>query len=374
MKHASIASTMACAILFLKSIVSSAHQVDDRELNSRIIGGTYADAKRYPYYTYLRKTLRSGSVFVCGGSLVNPDVVMTAAHCIDSNPSDPVVQIQAIVNYTQTQYFTGYEYSRMGTSYIKHRDYDSLRIVNDIGLVYLDAPVYEVSPVKLNDNSYSPSVGASVTVFGHGRISNAVTPEYSKYLMEVSIPIVSFQDCNDWNSYWGIIVDQSMICAGASSGGKGACKGDSGGPLIIRGSSASQDIQVGIVSFGSSKGCSIVNYPSVFTRVSYFKQWVQDLICLYSTVKPSSCSNVAQPTKKPIMMPIIATPPTRKPKPTSWPTPAPTKRKDRTRPPTPEPTPEPTEAPIFGSPTSPIAPVNFPSFIQAPIFNFPFFN
>jgi trypsin len=362
----SLTCLMAYNFLPIAFAASSDHNIDERELNSRIIGGTIANAQRYPYYTYLQITTLFGSVFMCGGSLVNADVVMTAANCIDSKSSDPIIEILALVNYTQsmavTGFLTGYEYSRMGTSYIKHRDYDSSRLANDIGLIVLDAPVYAVSPVNLNDYSNSPSVGTSVTVFGHGRVSNAATNEFPYYLMEVSIPTVSFQDCNDWNSYWGLIVDQSMICAGASSGGKGTCNGDAGGPLIIRGNSASQDIQVGIVSFGSSKGCSIVNYPSVFTRVSYYKPWVQDMICQYSKFKPSSCSNVAQPTKKPTMMPIITPPPTRKLWPLFRPTPAPTR--GRTQPPTPKPTPEPTYAPIFTTPTSPVA----------PIFYSPFFN
>jgi trypsin len=340
---------MTCAFLSLDVVASSPLQVqsevttesqnDDRDLKNRIIGGTIANAQRYPYYTYLSVTFQSGSSIFCGGSLVNPDVVLTAAHCIDPSSDNPIVKIRALVNYTRsssvTGFLTGFEHTRLGISYIKHRDYDKTRILNDVGLVYLDSPVNAVRPVSLNDNGNVPSVGEPVTVFGHGRISNAAVPQYPQYLMEVSVPIVSFQDCNDQNSYWGGIVEKAMICAGASSGGKGSCKGDSGGPLIIRGNSATQDLQVGIVSFGSSKGCSIVNYPSVFTRVSTFRQWVRDMICLYSKVKPTSCSNVAKPT------------------------PAPTK--GRTRPPTPEPT----EAPITMEP---------PSFGQSPSLSSPSFS
>jgi secreted trypsin-like serine protease len=336
-------------ILSIASLVTSEHQIDERGLNNRIIGGKVADAKRYPYYAYLEIIPLFGFSFTCGGSLVQ---------CIDVDTYDIIYSINVYVNYTQsisvTGYFTGYEHIRSGITYIKHKDYNKAKIVNDIGLIILDTPVNAVKPVYLNSNGNLPSVGDPLTVFGHGKISNAETPEFPYYLMEVSVPVVSFQDCNDQNSYTGSIVDQSMICAGVSVGGKGTCNGDSGGPLIIRGNAATEDIQVGIVSFGSKLGCSIVNYPSVFTRVSYFTQWLQANICYHSKVP---CGNVSQPTR----MPVVATPPTPKRRPTLRPTPSPTKKIVRTRRPTPQPTPQPTEAPIATPVTSPL--FDFPVFV-----------
>jgi secreted trypsin-like serine protease len=361
MNYVSITFVVAYTFLYLELVISSPLQNDDRHLKSRIIGGTIANAQRYPYYTYIEMTFQSGSRSFCGGSLVNPDVVLTAAHCIEEDYLDPIVEVMALVNYTQsvdvTGFLTGYEHYRAGTALRIHGSYDSIRLVNDIGLIYLNSPVYEVTPVNLNDDGNLPADGDPVTVFGHGRISNAETPEFPYYLMEVSVSIVPFQDCNDQNSYWGGIVDQSMICAGASSGGKGTCNGDSGGPLIILGNSATQDVQVGIVSFGSSEGCSIVNYPSVFTRVSNYRQWIQDLICLYSKVKPQSCSSVAQPTSQPTNPPTPSSKPTNKPAITNPPTPTPTREPTNkpvvTNPPTPTPTREPTKMPTVTNPPTP---------------------
>jgi secreted trypsin-like serine protease len=361
MIYVSIAFFVAYSFLYLELVNSSPLQNDDRDLKNRIIGGTIANAQRYPYYTFIVITSQSGSRKFCGGSLVNPDVVLTAAHCI-VNPLNPIVNVIALVNYTQsvdvTGFLTGFEHLRSGIAFRVHGNYDSIRVRNDIGLVYLDSPVNEVTPVNLNDNGNMPADGDPVSVFGHGRISNAEPAEFPNYLMEVSVPIVPFQDCNDRNSYLGSIVEQSMICAGASSGGYGVCHGDSGGPLIILGNSATQDIQVGIASFVSKKGCSIVNYPSVFTRVSNYRQWIQDLICLYSNVKPMSCSNVTQPTSTPTSMPVITNPPTSSapinmPVVTNPPTPTsePTKMPEDTNPPTLTPTSEPTNPPTL-TPTS----------------------
>jgi secreted trypsin-like serine protease len=332
----SLTCLMAYAILSSYFVASAAREVDERELNSRIIGGTIANAKRYPYFTHLQIAKSSPTdVWTCEGSLVAPDIVLTAGQCVDGS----IYSITAIVNYTQADK-TGYEYSRNSFNYITHKYFDITTFNNDIAALILDAPIFEVTPVKLNTKSNVPSAGSTVTVFGHGRTSNEATPEYPYFLMEVSIPVIPIEDCNDANSWNGLVKNEFTICAGPTTGGKGVCKGDAGAPLIIRGNSANQDIQVGIGSFIAAAGCALPNVPTAFTRVSYYTQWIQSAICDNSNSKPAFCSAAPQPTKNPTMKPITVTsPPTRKPRYTPRPTPAPTRR-IRTRPPTPQPTEE----------------------------------
>ena len=167
---------------------------------------------------------------------------------------------------------------------------------------------------------------------GFGDTSNGerIFPDY---LLEVSVPAVSQKDCNDQNSYAGIIVETAMLCAGLTRGGKDNCGGDSGGPLVVPGASATDDVQVGIVSFG--KGCGLANFPGVYSRVSTYLGWMQDTICKTSKSPPLSCRNSLKPTSQPSLAPTI------KPKPNSKPTRKPTRKKAPTRRPTLPPTVEP---------------------------------
>lgn len=325
----------------LITISSASIEQDKRELNSRIVGGKVANPTRYPFYTYVTiKKKKAGSskyeYSVCGGSLIAQDVVLTAAHCIDANK--PIVSVTVNVNYTSDVDTTGYEYPRKVTKRIPYPMYNSDTDVADLGILILDSPVKGVPLVKLNTASSTPTNGQSLSVIGFGYIDNEETdPEY---LMEVSVPTVSQQDCNDSNSYDGKIVQSAMICAGTTQGGKDSCNGDSGGPLFIRGKNANEDIQVGIVSFGDTSGCAVPDYPGVYTRVSTYTKWIQDTICQNSKYKPPTCTNGNPPTP---------TKPTKKPS------------KKRTPSPTFPPTEEPSQAPIQPPVQSPVSPtVNSP--------------
>jgi trypsin len=321
---------LVCMHLLLDIAVSTRLEGNARKLNSRIIGGKRVNAKRYPYYTYLRLFFQSGAVSFCGGSLVNSDVILTAAHCI-VKAKDTVVQIKAYVNYTEsivvTWNLTEYVFVRDVIAWIPHEKFDGTGHGDDIGLIILNKPVFEVSPVKYNNDSNLPLDGNQVTAIGHGYVSVGSTSGVADYLNEVKVPIVSLEDCNDSNSFNGNIVNESMICAGISTGGKDACYGDDGGPLLLTGGSYFEDLQVGLTSWGI--GCGHPNYPGVYTRVSFFNEWIHDNICLYSSMKPSSCIT-SQPTMTPSQSPIeiLTKTPTKKPlkKPTKKPLKKPTKK------------------------------------------------
>ena len=90
-------------------------------------------------------------------------------------------------------------------------------------------------------------------------------------LQEVNVPIVSRTNCNDGNSYGGLITTR-MICAGVSAGGRDSCQGDSGGPLVVRDSQNRYQILAGVVSWGF--GCAEPDLFGVYSRVALLRNWI----------------------------------------------------------------------------------------------------
>ena len=265
-----------------------------RDLETRIIGGKVADSTRFPYYTYVRITSTEGDTS-CGGSLIAPDVVMTAAHCIvPEYDYDTVNAVDVWVNSTDLAY-TKYQYYRAATRWVAHPAFELERVMNDIGLIFLDAPVKGVPFVKINRNASIPdSTNSSVlTAIGLGAID--APAQYPKFLMQVGIYPVSLPSCIKTYGSWK--VGDSNLCAGGG-GKKGTCYGDSGGPLLSRKASAQYDVQMGITSWGEDYRCVSEGSPSVFTRVSSHAEWIDAQICKYGKSQPSTCSTL-KPSIKP---------------------------------------------------------------------------
>lgn len=230
----------------------------------KIVGGEEVDPiGRYPYQVAM---INGGSQY-CGGSLVDKDWVLCAAHCHGIGSS------VYIGRHDLTD--SGEDYETLEVEWeTKHPDYNDNSLNNDFMMVKLkESSSY--SPVKLDSGSTNVDAGAKVTVMGWGTTS--FQGSSSDVLMEVEVDVVSNSDCN--SDYSGGITN-NMICA--SRAGKDSCQGDSGGPLIVKGADASSDVQVGVVSWGN--GCAYPDYPGVYARVSSQIEWIEEQIA--SGTKP----------------------------------------------------------------------------------------
>ncbi|CAJ1963773.1 unnamed protein product [Cylindrotheca closterium] len=230
---------------------------------NHIVNGQNADVGEYPYFVDLHG---------CGGSLIAPQVVLSAAHCAPTiSPGQTV-----IVNGYERGQVTS-EAIEMGVlSFETHPMYnEDISLANDIMLIQLQEPITVVTPVtlSLNENSTVPARGQLLTVIGVGNTEE--DGEQSNILQELTVPAVSLEACNDEESYNGDIIDEVMFCAGVIEGGQDSCQGDSGGPIVAV--DGDTHVQVGVVSWGY--GCAQADFPGVYARTSSAMDWINFLVC-----------------------------------------------------------------------------------------------
>ncbi|XP_030592399.1 trypsin-like isoform X2 [Archocentrus centrarchus] len=260
-----------CGVLLLAlALTGSEAQIDvcgTAPLNNRIVGGQTAPEGAWPWQASLH---RSGSHF-CGGSLINNQWILTAAHCFQSTSTSGLI---VYLGRQSQESSNPNEVSRSVSQIIIHPNYDSNTNDNDITLLQLSSTVQftnYIRPVCLAAQGSSFSAGTTVWVTGWGDIQFGVSLPNPQSLQEVSIPVVSNSQCN--TDYSGGITS-NMICAGLTQGGKDSCQGDSGGPMVSKNSAIW--VQAGVVSFG--KGCAEPNFPGVYARVSEYQSWINSQI------------------------------------------------------------------------------------------------
>lgn len=244
-------------------------------IDPSIVGGAPADPGEWPWQVAL---IQGGATDYynyqfCGGSLVAPQWVVTAAHCVNGATTtsvDVVAGLNDLVTHPKSQ-------KRDVIQIVIHPNYNSNTSNNDIALLKLNQAVSiggsgdgKTGLIPLVPAASGDFTGINSWVTGWG--ATEVQPNYPTELREVQVPIISNTDCND-KAYNGQVTS-SMMCAGFDAGQKDSCQGDSGGPLVVDTGSGWQ--LAGIVSWGD--GCADPFAYGVYTRVSVFTNWVNSYI------------------------------------------------------------------------------------------------
>ncbi|XP_008283230.1 chymotrypsin-like protease CTRL-1 [Stegastes partitus] len=229
---------------------------------NKIVNGETAVSGSWPWQVSLQD---SRGFHFCGGSLINQNWVVTAAHCRVSARDHRVI----LGEHDRQSNSEPIQVKTISRA-ITHPYYNTQNFNNDITLLKLSSPAQmtaRVSPVCLASSSTSIPSGTTCVTTGWGRTGQTSSP---RYLQQAALPLMSPAQCRQ---YWGQNrITDAMICGGAS--GVSSCQDDSGGPLVCQ--SGSVWSLVGIVSWGTSN-CN-VRTPAVYARVSYLRQWIDQTV------------------------------------------------------------------------------------------------
>ncbi|MEE6470644.1 hypothetical protein FKM82_009021 [Ascaphus truei] len=236
--------------------------------SGRIVGGVEILEGECPWQALLNKDRQ----FICGGTLIAPNWVVTAAHCLYRFSAK---QLTVVLGEHRIGKLEGNEQERQVAEIIRHKNYSGIATNNDndIALLRLEIPVNYtnyVVPLCVPEKRFAVRELLSVrysTVSGWGRLlESGATPEV---LRKVELPRVKTQDCIEQTK---LNISQNMFCAGFTDGTKDSCKGDSGGPHATH--YKNTWFLTGIVSWG--KGCASVGSYGVYTRLSRYIDWLKE--------------------------------------------------------------------------------------------------
>ncbi|NNH61858.1 trypsin-like serine protease [Rhizobium laguerreae] len=281
---------IASVMLLLATPVLAQQDTDFAgEDGGRVIGGQAAKKGEWPWQVKIlapdpEQRGRFGGH--CGGSLIAPRWILTAAHCVTSGRSGKqdlfardLLIVEGKSKIDKVIAVDGPDKPGLAVEdVIIHEDFDRKVFANDIALIKLSEPAKSKPAILASasdDEVEAAGHPAVVTGWGYTKADHGWDDKYlPTELQEVELPIVPRDDCRAAyrdSSMRMNPIDERNVCAGYAEGGKDACQGDSGGPLVAQ-RPDKRWIQLGIVSWGA--GCAEAEHYGVYTRVAAFRDWI----------------------------------------------------------------------------------------------------
>ncbi|XP_077201827.1 cationic trypsin-3-like [Paroedura picta] len=242
--------------LLLLACLGAAAALPFDDDDDKIVGGYTCLEHSIPYQVSLNV-----GYHYCGGSLIDDQWVLSAAHCYQSG------QVQVRLGEHNIDVLEGSEEFIEAEKQIRHPGYTPRNMDNDIMLIKLATPATLNSRIRaISLPSRCVTAGTECLITGWGNtLSNGY--DLPELLQCLDAPVLTDAECKA--ALPGKIT-ANMMCVGYLEGGKDSCQGDSGGPVVCNG-----ELQ-GIVSWGV--GCALNGFPGVYTKVCNYVDWIRETI------------------------------------------------------------------------------------------------
>ncbi|NP_001135073.1 Duodenase-1 precursor [Salmo salar] len=228
----------------------------------QIINGKKAKRNSLQYMA----SVQNNEKHICGGFLITPDFVLTAAHCNKSN-------LSVVLGTHNIKMGLGKAVRYNVERKCKSNSYENVKDGSDIMLLKLSRKVKlskSVKKVRLptKDKVLKPNTKCLAAGWGTTTTDRPFVDE----LQVVDVEAIDLKVCQKQWDHVDFNLPPNVICAGGYPTNKGTCQGDSGGPLVCNGEA------VGIVSFNMNGNCAYPNVPNVYTQISKYLPWIKEVI------------------------------------------------------------------------------------------------